>query len=247
MGWPPAPVPHAVTIHRWEELTFLHWSYDPRVVQDLLPPGLEVDTFAGAAWVGLLPFRLRLRLARGPEVPWVSRFAETNVRTYVKGSDGGRGIWFFSLDAARLGAVAPARATYNLPYCWAKMEVQREGDEVLYRSHRRPPHPVRPSSLVRVEVGERIPARELGDLDHFFTARWLLYSPDRDGGLRTTRVEHPPWPLRRARLLDLDDGLIRAAGLPAPAGGCVTHHSDSLQVRMGPALSIPASGGNEPP
>lgn len=32
--------------HRWDQLTFLHWSYDPAVIQALLPPGLTVDTFA---------------------------------------------------------------------------------------------------------------------------------------------------------------------------------------------------------
>jgi uncharacterized protein YqjF (DUF2071 family) len=31
-------------------------------------------------------------------------------------------------------------------------------------------------------------------------------------------VEHEPWPLHRAELLDLDDSLITAAGLPAPSG-----------------------------
>ena len=37
----------------WRQLTFLHWSYTPDAVQRLLPAGLEVDTFDGAAWVGL--------------------------------------------------------------------------------------------------------------------------------------------------------------------------------------------------
>ena len=30
------------------------------------------------------------------------------------------GIWFFSLDAARLGAVVTARATYRIPYFWSR-------------------------------------------------------------------------------------------------------------------------------
>src|SRR5450759_1646433 len=40
--------------------------------------------------------------------PWVSDFCETNVRTYVRDGNGRAGIWFFSLDAASLGAVAVA-------------------------------------------------------------------------------------------------------------------------------------------
>ena len=60
-------------------------------------------------------------------MPWASRFSEMNVRTYVRGPDGHRGIWFLSLDASRLGAVAMARRTYRLPYMWARMETRRSG------------------------------------------------------------------------------------------------------------------------
>ena len=83
------------------------------------PTGLTVETLDGGAWVGLVPFFLRVGLPGVPSVPWLSRFAETNVRTYVRSADGARGIWFFSLDAARLGAVVVARSTYRLPYFWS--------------------------------------------------------------------------------------------------------------------------------
>ncbi len=60
---------------------------------------------------------MHVAAASGSQMPWVSRFCETNVRTYVRDSHGRAGIWFFSLDAARLGAVAAAvaRAAYHLP------------------------------------------------------------------------------------------------------------------------------------
>ena len=62
----------------------------------------------------------------GHEAPWVSRFCETNVRTYVRDAAGRTGIWFFSLDAARAGAVAVARTTYRLPYFWSAMDIAGE-------------------------------------------------------------------------------------------------------------------------
>ena len=45
--------------HTWRDLLFLHWRFDPGVVQQTLPPGLTVDTFDGAAWVGIVPFQMR--------------------------------------------------------------------------------------------------------------------------------------------------------------------------------------------
>ena len=50
------PVRSPVMEMEWNRLTFLHWAYEPDVVQALLPEGLEVDTFDDAAWVSLVPF-----------------------------------------------------------------------------------------------------------------------------------------------------------------------------------------------
>ncbi len=96
------PVRRAALRNWWEGVTFLRWRSEPDAVQRLLPPGLEVETCEGAAWVGLVLFRMRVGLLGLPPVPWLLTFPETNVRTYVRTRDGATGVWFFSLDAARL-------------------------------------------------------------------------------------------------------------------------------------------------
>ena len=106
----PFTVDRPVMRQRWERLTFLHWPCEPTLVQRLLPSGLTVHTFGGTAWVGLVPFFMRVHTPGGHGAPWVSNFCETNVRTYAVDQDGRAGIWFLSLDAARAGAVAVARA-----------------------------------------------------------------------------------------------------------------------------------------
>ena len=69
----------------WRRLTFLHWPYEPALVQPLLPPGLVLDTFDSSAWIGLVPFEIcNLRA--------IPHFPETNVRTYVIGPDGFLGV-----------------------------------------------------------------------------------------------------------------------------------------------------------
>lgn len=91
--------------HRWESLTFFHWSCPIEEVQRLLPPGLRIEPWEGRAWVGLVPFRMVVKPPIGPALPLLSSFPETNVRTYVTGPDGEPGIWFFSLDAGNPAAV----------------------------------------------------------------------------------------------------------------------------------------------
>src|SRR5262245_52845000 len=122
-------------LQRWHEIAFLHWSCDPADVQTRLPPKLSVDTINGQAWIGLTPF-----LLTGLRPPFCPRalgltFPEMNLRTYVVGP-AGPGIWFFSLDAARLYAVLGARATFGLPYFWAEMVIRTSPTENFYFSKR---------------------------------------------------------------------------------------------------------------
>jgi uncharacterized protein YqjF (DUF2071 family) len=218
----------------WEELTFVHHRFPPPVVQALLPAGLTVETREDSAWVSLVPFFLRVGLPGVPSVPWFSRFAETNVRTYVRADDGTTGIWFFSLDAARLGAVLVARSTYRIPYFWSRMRIEHVGaDRIRYVCARRWPGPGRGArSVVDVAIGAPYREDELGELDHFLTARWGLFSAP-TGGLRHARAAHEPWPLLRAELREESDELVRAAGLPAPTDVPIVHHSRSVEVRIG--------------
>ncbi len=232
LGVCPTPVARAAMVQWWDELTFLHWRYPAADVQRLLPPGLTVETSDGSAWVSLVPFFLRVGLPGVPSIPWMSRFAETNVRTYVRSADGASGVWFFSLDAARLGAVLVARTVYRLPYVWAQMRLERDGASVRYRSRRRWPGPRGARSLVRMEIGEPFAPGELTELDHFLTARWALYSTPRSG-LRRAAASHVPWPLHRAEVVEVDDQLVAASGLPAPTGPPLAHWSPSVTVRIG--------------
>ncbi|MCM3925081.1 DUF2071 domain-containing protein, partial [Frankia sp. AiPs1] len=68
--------------------------------------------------------------------------------------------------------------------------------------------------------------------EHSLTARWRLFS-DAGGRRRHAPVWHEPWPLHRADLLDVDDHLLTAAGLPRPAGEPLVHYSPGVDVRIG--------------
>ena len=69
-------------------------------------------------------------------------------------------------------------------------------------------------------------------LDHFLTARFRLYTMIAGRGAAAD-AEHPSWPLVRARLLDLEDDLVAAAGLPPPDQPPLVHFSPGVAVRIG--------------
>jgi len=212
---------------RWEDVAFAHWPVPSELVADVLPSTLAPDCHAGSAWVSLVTFQMRsLRITHLPPIPTTSDFAEVNVRTYVVGPDG-PGVWFCSLDAESFLPVLVARALYGLPYCVAEIgrgsDRDSDADQDTWTIARRwPDH-----ATGRLAV-EPLDAPADDDLAVFLTARWRLYAGTRV--TRVARIHHEPWPLRHARVLDCDTGLVRAAGFPVD-GAPVAHWASGVSVR----------------
>jgi uncharacterized protein YqjF (DUF2071 family) len=228
----------------WLELSFLHWSFPPQSVAALLPPGVCVDSFEGDAWVGLVLFRLRIFLRRGLTLPWLCSFPEINVRTYVVGPDGERGIWFFSLDCARLIAAWTGRMTYRLPFHHAAMRMDCGDGVRRYRSRRAPDAGTTAGGCsATVRVGEPVASSDVTALQTFLTQRWRLYTRA-GGGVATAHVEHPPWRLHHAVATDVDAGLIAACGLPYPAGSPLVLAADGVRARLTGLRPCPGQRSN---
>src|SRR5688572_27014327 len=157
----------------WRDVTFLHWAVDPGEVARRMPAGVRPDTLEGVTYIGLIPFRMvGAGIGRGPGVPWLGSFLETNVRLYSVDRTGRRGIVFLSLDTDRAPVVVGARGALGLPYRWARMRHHRDGDVHTYEARVRRLG-ARPASRVVVRAGAK---RESTALDHFLSARWRLHT-----------------------------------------------------------------------
>jgi uncharacterized protein YqjF (DUF2071 family) len=229
----PRSVGRSLLTQRWVDVTFLHWPIAPELVAPHLPTGTRPDTFDGISYIGLIGFRMvGVGLGCGPALPYLGTFCETNVRLYSVDDAGRRGVVFLSLDATRLIPVLVARIALRLPYQWSAMRLTRADRHYTYTCRRRWPHARGASGHFVIRVGE--PVAEPDPLAHFLTARWGLHVRAH-GRTRYLANEHPPWPLHRADLLEFDDELIAAAGLPAPVGPPVSVlYSPGVPVRFGP-------------
>ena len=146
-----------VLSQRWSDLIFMHWRASTAEIAPLLPPGIVPDEFDGSTWVGLIPFVMSgVSILGTPPLPYLSRFAETNVRLYATDDQGRRGVVFRSLEAARLLPVLVAQAAYALPYRWARMRVRHGVDTVAYETARRWPGPRGAGGRIVVRPGAAI-------------------------------------------------------------------------------------------
>jgi len=219
-------VSFALNGQQWKNLTFLHWPIPPARIRPMLPEGLELDIYDGAAWIGITPFQMTYLGAPALTLPYVSTFTEVNVRTYVRAADGTNGIWFFSIECSSLPVVAALRVI-GVPYFYARTRSGRRGRVIRYLSRR----PRGPAAIrVETEVGNQIQTpNRLLDL---LTGRWNAYT-HRAGRLWRVPIEHQPWPLYEARARVQADGLLRANGLCATYGEPFAHFSPGVQVRLG--------------
>src|ERR1044071_5720227 len=123
---------------KWGKLLFMHWRIEEKLLRPLIPEQLEIDTFDGTAWIGIIPFTMwdiRALPPYVPPVPGLSAAHELNVRTYVH-HNGVPGVWFFSLDTNSSAAVLAARTIYHLPYYSADIDLKGKR-KIKYRLKRK--------------------------------------------------------------------------------------------------------------
>ncbi|HXU06893.1 MAG TPA: DUF2071 domain-containing protein [Polyangia bacterium] len=227
----------------WEHLAFLHWPVTPDQMPGLLPPGLELDTFEGVAYVGIVPFTIPLTRTARLGAPMAPAFHEINLRTYVHRGGRDPGVWFFSLDATSRLAVAGARLAYKLPYFAADITMKVATDAasghatVDYRSRRR--DATQASFSARYQPAGPVVEAAPGSLEFFLAERYLLYA--RSGkGLRTARVHHAPYPLQPAAATDVGQDLTYVASLSRWAcrdAPPLVHYARGVDVEIfGPRL-----------
>jgi uncharacterized protein len=227
------PSGRSVMRQRWADLLFLHWPVPVDALRPLIPAELEIDTFDGTAYVGLVPFTMTgVRPWWSPPVPGLSNFHEVNVRTYVHSRGRDPGVWFFSLDAAQATAVRIARLFWHLPYHFARMSLERGADgSIAYASDRLWPGPSPASVRVAYRPEGTPRASSPGTIEHFLSERYILYA-GRAGALRIGRVHHTPYPLQGARVERLEDSLVAAAGLSSLDAPPLAHYASEVRVNV---------------
>lgn len=229
---------------RWHSLLFAHWPVPAEQISALLPAGLIVDGFANTGWIGIVPFTMdRIRFRGLGSVPGARKFAELNLRTYVRDERTGTpGVFFFSLDAANPAAVLAARLWFHLPYYWAKMRVKEKDGWVHYESTRLLAQtPVHFRATYR-GLGPQTTGRSARDtIEYFLTERYCLFTHNREGKLLQGDIHHAPWPLEAAEAEIEMNELPVAHGINLPNIPPVLHFAREQAVylwRLQPVLAL---------
>ena len=203
-------------------------------LSSLLPAGLELDTWQGQAFVGIVPFAARhTRAPFLPPVPLLSDFYELNLRTYVHRQGRNPGVLFFSLDATSRLAVWGARALYKLPYFHASIAMESSGAVTSFSSLR-VASGGRPRFACRYAPASPAAVAAPHTREFFLIERYLLYSWD-GRRLRRARVWHHPYRVATAHIESLHEDVTASAGIVMDRDDApIAHCADDVDVRIYP-------------
>lgn len=179
---------------QWDDLLFIHWPVPHDLLRPYVPQALELETYNGQAWIGVIPFRTSKNRPR--MVPYsLGTYVELNVRTYVRFYDE-PGVYFFSLDASNFLTAFGANVLLPLPYYYANMQMLRTGKEILFTSRRRNTGTSKIFKATYCPYPHTYHAKE-NTLTYWLTERYCLYTLQGNRILKGP-ITHSPWLLQDA-------------------------------------------------
>ncbi len=220
----PWPMPSGPWVwhQEWNNLVFMHGRVNVEWLKNLVPLGLEIDTFDGEAWVSVVPFQMqKIRPRFLPHFNPLSDFNEINIRTYVK-AGGKPGVYFLSIEGSKKLSCAIAKAISGLPYHYEK--ITRDAHALTTQYLR-----------FNYEVGNRTLQKTA--LELWLTERYCLYN---NSGAQLSRYEihHLPWLLNEVTLTDLKLSYPLLADVASGFKAELFHYSPGVQVIAWPAITI---------
>lgn len=177
----------------------LHIPIDAAELLPHVPKELELDLYDGDAWISIFPFKIKNLQFKGlPKPPYIHEFLELNVRTYVKYKNI-PGIYFFSLDAAKIMPVIGARLG-TLPYYKAKMKTSEINGWIEYYSRRQLVSGKGPYFKGRYKPISTAGMSAAGTLDYWLFERYYLFNTI-GGSIVSVGIHHLPWQPAKAEVI----------------------------------------------
>ena len=176
---------------RWSNLILITYAVPPALLTPHLPRGVELDTRDGQAFASLVAFDFEDTRVLGVAWPGFRRFAEMNLRFYVRQGQR-RGVMFIREIVPQWLVAAIARGAYNEPYVAAPLHsATTRSAATLTVEHRLRWR----GALQRVSAtGSLATERPAADsAEHFFKEHEWGFGRSRLGRTISYQVIHPHW------------------------------------------------------
>ncbi|KAA9031579.1 YqjF family protein [Niallia endozanthoxylica] len=226
----PLPSKNWIMRQRWRNLLFSHWPIPPEILRRHIPSALEIDTYQGYAYLGVIVFVIEGIHPRGlSSISLTPVFPEVNLRTYVH-YQGKPGVFFLSLDVEDWASYTIARRWYRLPYKKASILFQKDGETCICQSVRKGTIDPSISFGVKYEPTSELYFPKEGTLDYWLTERYCLFSTNNGSNIYSGEIHHQPWPLQKAEAEISKNTLFTPFKMEGVEGKPIYHFSKGLDT-----------------
>ncbi len=192
---------------RWSNLFLATYPVPPSLLARRLPPGLQLDTRDGSAFVSLVAFDFLDTRVLGVPWPGYRNFAELNLRYYVRrelpGGAQERGVMFVREFVPQRLVAFLARWLYNEPYLAAPITSTRQEDDTQVTMDYRLRFAGREHRITATGGKPAFRPAEASD-EHFFKEHRWGYGTTRRGRPLRYEVDHPHWDVYPVRSWSVD-------------------------------------------
>ena len=190
----------------WRKLAMFNYVVDPKILEPFVPPGTELDEFAGKCYMSLVGFMFQNTKLLGIKVPFHVDFEEVNLRFYVRRKEGGywkRGVVFIKELVPKPAITFVANIIYKEHYETVRMDHQwNKTDSVLEVSYSWRKGGKRHFMQV---VCESNPMPMInGSEEQFIAEHYWGYSKGLKGTAVEYEVKHPSWEIYPVQSINVD-------------------------------------------
>ena len=179
----------------WNDLLFINYEIDPKLLENYLPIGTELDLWNDKCYISLIGFMFEDVKVLGFKIPFHINFEEVNLRFYVKRYENGiwkRGVVFVKEIVPKHAITIVANTLYNEHYQTLPMRHERIANKnVLQFKYEWKKKNTWHSISVETE-NELIPIEENSEAE-FITEHYYGYTKASNYKTIEYEVTHPKW------------------------------------------------------
>ena len=187
-------IPHKWNYYQeWNDSVFLHFEIQYDLLIDLIPFGLELDSFNDKYYVSLVAFTMNELYPKNLfSIDYVSNFHEINIRTYVKRNNK-HGVYFINIEAEKMLSSFIAKAVSKLPY--ETSEISRKSNNYKSTNNKK---------KLKLDIDYNIHDDKIdkSDLDIWLLERYCLFYEENSKIFRYD-IFHKPWLIQSLDLISL--------------------------------------------
>ena len=179
----------------WNDLALINYEIDPKLLEEYVPMGTELDLWNGKCYISLIGFMFENVKVLGIKIPYHINFEEVNLRFYVKRYEHGmwkRGTVFIKEIVPKPAVTLVANTLYKEHYETLKMRNKRTENDNFKSFRYEWKKDNKWNSIVMKTTKNPVPI-EVNSEAEFITEHYFGYTKFNDKKTIEYEVTHPRW------------------------------------------------------